>query len=232
MRSSVPDGIVRYDAIAEWYSHLPWSGDAGLIGQCPTGFLVERLDGERWLDVACGAGRTARELARKGALVLGLDLSEAMIAKAKTETGAATSAVDFRVGDVTELSEWWDGRPFDGATCEMAFMDIDDLEGTVRSVSEVLREGAPFLVSLIHPCFPGNEAGLSSWPPGRGYDAEGYWTSDRHNPEGVRIRVGSSHRTISTYLNVHLDCGFALRRVYEPPGVVPSFLVLAFCRSP
>jgi hypothetical protein len=111
-------------------------------------------------------------------------------------------------------------------------MDIDDLEGTVRSVAEVLRDGAPFLVSLVHPCFPGNEAGLSSWPPGHGYDAEGYWTSDHHNPEGVRIRVGSSHRTISTYLNVHLDLGFDLQRVYEPSGALPIFLVLAFRRSP
>ena len=141
MRSSVPHRTVRYDAIAEWYSHLPWTGDAGLIGQSPTGFLGESLDSERWLDVACGAGRTARELARRGAHVLGLDLSEAMIAQAKLEAGAKTPTVDYRVGDITELDTWWDGRPFDGATCEMAYMDIDDLVGTVRSVAEVNGSG-------------------------------------------------------------------------------------------
>lgn len=133
---------------------------------------------------------------------------------------------------VTELGQWWDGHRFDGATCEMAFMDIDDLTGTVRAVSEVLHEGALFLVSLVHPCFPGNQAGLSSWPPARGYDTEGYWTSDTHNPEGVRIRVGSFHRTVSTYLNVHLDSGFELQHVYEPASSVPLYLILVFRRSP
>jgi 2-polyprenyl-3-methyl-5-hydroxy-6-metoxy-1,4-benzoquinol methylase len=230
VRSSIPDGTARYDAFAEWYRHLPWVGSAGLICDGASGTLPERLDGERWLDVACGAGRTARELARRGANVTGVDVSLSMIATAQAEGGTPTPKVDYRVGDITELNEWWDGHLFDGATCEMAFMDIDDLIGTVRSVSEVLRPLAPFLVSMVHPCFPGNDAGLSSWPPERGYDAEGYWTSADHNPEGVRIRVGSSHRTLSTYLNVHLWGGFALERVYEPPTAVPTFLVLAFRR--
>jgi hypothetical protein len=101
-------------------------------------------------------------------------------------------------------------------------MDIDNLVGTVRSVAEVLRDAAPFLASLVHPCFPGNEAGLSSWPPGRGYDAEGYWTSDRHNPEGVRIRVGSvtgRFRPISTFTWTR---GLSFNASTSRPALSPS----------
>jgi hypothetical protein len=82
---------------------------------------------------------------------------------------------------------------------------------------------------LVHPCFPGNEAGLSSWPPERDYFAEGFWSSSRHNPDGVRIRVGSNHRTVSTYINAAIDAGLVLERVIEPPGPVPMLLILA-CR--
>jgi SAM-dependent methyltransferase len=162
---------------------------------------------------------------------MGLDFSERLIAKAQAESGSSAANIDYRVGDISEFGDWWDGQPFHGATCEMAFMDIDDLVGAVRSVSSVLCPGAPFLVSLVHPCFPGNDAGLSSWPPEGGYDVEGYWNSSEHNPNGARIRVGSSHRTLSTYLNAHLEAGFVLVHVHEPPAPVPTFLVLAFRRS-
>jgi hypothetical protein len=41
----------------------------------------------------------------------------------------------------------------------------------------------------------------------------------------VRIRVGASHRTLSTYLNALIDAGFSLERVVEPPAPVPTFLL-------
>ena len=61
--------------------------------------------------------------------------------------------IDYRVADVTEPDQWWDGTFFDGAVCEMAMMDIDDLPGTVarrrghRSAGRVVRDldGAPLL---------------------------------------------------------------------------------------
>lgn len=218
--------MARYDEFAEWYGR--WVEDApGLIADPALGRLPAELGGQRWLDLACGAGRTSRELARRGAAVLGVDLSREMVALARH---ADTSRqIAYVVADINRPSEWWDGRPFDGATCEMAFMDIDDLEGTVAAVARVLRPGGRFLASLINPCFPGNEAGLSSWPPERGYTAEGFWRSPQHNPDGVRSRVGSNHRTLSTYLNALIEAGFDLERAAEPPASVPTWLILA-CR--
>jgi hypothetical protein len=111
----------------------------------------------------------------------------------------------------------------------MAFMDIDDLPGALAAVAGTVRPGGWFVASFVHPCFPGNEAGLSSWPPDRSYFTEGWWTSTAHNPVGVRIRVGSSHRTLSSYLNALVDAGFSLEHVVEPPAPVPTFLLLR-CR--
>jgi 2-polyprenyl-3-methyl-5-hydroxy-6-metoxy-1,4-benzoquinol methylase len=220
----------RYDAIVDWY--LPWVGaSAGLICDPATAVMPARLDGQRWLDVACGAGRTTRELAKRGARVVGVDLSTNLIARARAAEAVECQSVTYIVAEVADPARWWDGERFDGAVCEMAFMDIDDLEGTVAAVAESLRPGGAFRASLVHPCFPGNEAGLSSWPPERGYAAEGFWTSAHHNPDGVRIRVGSNHRTLATYLNVFFDAGFALERVREPPTPVPTWLVLALRRK-
>jgi 2-polyprenyl-3-methyl-5-hydroxy-6-metoxy-1,4-benzoquinol methylase len=230
MEAESDPGRARYDAIVDWY--LPWVGpSAGLICDPAMAVMPGRVDGQRWLDVACGAGRTTRELARRGAGVVGVDLSTNLIARARAAEAVEPQSIGYVVADVADPARWWDGEPFDGAVCEMALMDIDDLVGTVEAVAETLRRGGAFRVSLVHPCFPGNEAGLSSWPPERGYAAEGFRTSAHHNPDGVRIRVGSNHRTLATYLNVFLDAGFALERVREPPTDVPTWLVLALRRK-
>ena len=37
--------------------------------------------------------------------------------------------------DVADLDRWWDGTAFDGAVCEMAMMDIDDLPATLSAIA-------------------------------------------------------------------------------------------------
>ena len=70
-----------------------------------------------------------------------------------------------------------------------------------------------------HPCFLAPDAvtvETSSARPGRlitDYLTERFWRSA--NPAGVR-RAGTYHRTLSSYLNLLLACGFALEAVEEP----------------
>jgi SAM-dependent methyltransferase len=215
----VAQTLVRYDEFAEWYEQ--WIGDGvPLIPAHPD--LLPDVTGQRVLDIACGQGRLSRYLAGLGADVVGVDISAAMLSKAR-----ATSPEDITYvrADVARDTAWWDGRPFDGCTCELALMDIDDLAGTLSTVTTVLRPGGWFVASIVHPCFPGNEKGLSSWPPGEGYDREGWWTSPDHNPDGARIRVGSTHRKLSTFLNTLVDAGLEAERFVEPPAPVPQFLL-------
>ena len=218
----------RYDTVAGWYPG--WVGDGnGLIADGAEELLPASIQGARVLDVACGHGRASRGLARLGANVVGVDISAALVARARSIEASHPLGVVYHVADVARPDRWWDGVPFDGAACEMAMMDIDDLPGTVSAVAETVQPGGWFAMSTVHPCFPGNEAGLSSWPPGRSYADEGWWTSPDHNPDGARIRVGSSHRTLSTYLNTLTEAGFVLERAVEPAAPVPTILVLR-CR--
>jgi hypothetical protein len=46
--------------------------------------------------------------------------------------------------DVTPAPRLVDGRPFAGCTCELALMDIDDLAGTLSTVTTALRPGGWF----------------------------------------------------------------------------------------
>ncbi len=162
----MPQALARYDEFAEWYEY--WIGDAQPLIAAQPGLLPD-VTGECVLDIACGQGRMSRYLARLGADVVGVDISAAMLDKARA---VGPQNITYVRGDITRHANWWDGRPFDGCTCELALMDIDDLAGTLSTVTTVLRPGGWFVASIVHPCLPGRERGLSSWPPGEGYERE------------------------------------------------------------
>ena len=69
-------------------------------------FLVRTVGlrpGDSVLDVCCGSGRHALELARHGYRVTGIDVSAEAIAYARRAAGDERLAVDLRVGDVRDL---------------------------------------------------------------------------------------------------------------------------------
>jgi 2-polyprenyl-3-methyl-5-hydroxy-6-metoxy-1,4-benzoquinol methylase len=221
----------RYDGIADWYQAWVADHGDGLIAASVGDLVPTPLEGVRVLDVACGHGRASRALARRGAQVVGVDLSADLIMSARSIEADDGVPVSYHAADIADVHAWWDGTPFDGALCEMAVMDIDDLAAVVRAVAIALRPGGWFVISMVHPCFPGNDAGLSSWPPDRSYFDEGWWTSADHNPDGVRLRVGSSHRTLSTMVNTLIDSQFTVERVVEPPASVPTYLLIRCTRD-
>jgi 2-polyprenyl-3-methyl-5-hydroxy-6-metoxy-1,4-benzoquinol methylase len=102
--------VARYDEFAEWYER--WIGDAPPLIAAQAG-LLPAVAGQRVLDIACGQGRMSRYLARLGADVAGIDISAAMLGKARAH---GPGGITYIRADVTRPPAWWDGRPFDGCT--------------------------------------------------------------------------------------------------------------------
>ncbi|MDL4776703.1 methyltransferase domain-containing protein [Actinomadura xylanilytica] len=108
--------------------------------------------GQRVLDLACGVGNPAFDLARlvgPEGRVLGLDLSGPMVAEARTlaaELGAAN--VEFR----TIPGEHELGVPaggFDVATCRAGLQYMPDRRGAVHAVLAALRPGGRFVAMTL-----------------------------------------------------------------------------------
>ena len=217
----------RYDRATDWYVGFArdWADEA-------RPFLASDLSGQRVLDMGCGLGELSRLLAGRGAQVTAVDLSATMLGHAMDRETARPWGISYLIGDVT-TTDWWDGTLFDGAVCNMALMDVDDLDAALATAAGVLKPGGWFSYSLLHPCFPGLRNGASeqlpSWPPARGYASEGWWTT---HGDGVRGRVGANHRMLSTYLNATLRARFELQEFGEPAAQVPRFLIVACRRLP
>ena len=118
---------------------------------------VERLlkpePGEGILDVACGNGLTSRRLATAKAKVTAFDVSPAMIAIAAGYAGSLN--IDYRVLDATDRAALLTlgGGAFDGALCNMALMDMAEIEPLMSALAVLLKPGGRFGFSVLHPCF-------------------------------------------------------------------------------
>jgi len=207
--------FARYDEIADFYQAAV---DEGVTDPATGALLALAVEvrGQRVLDLACGHGRIARVLARRGALVLGVDISGALLERARAAEAADPLGVRYLLADVSRPDALV-GERFDAVLSNHGLADIDDLDGALKTIGRVLTPEGWFAFSLLHPCFPGWGPEVpSSWAPGAGYYREGWW---RSQGTGIRSRVGSTHRMLSTYLNALARAGFALEQVSEPePG--------------
>jgi SAM-dependent methyltransferase len=101
-----------------------------------------------WLDLSCGPGAFVRALAAAapGALVVGLDISRAMLEVAAQRTGGYTNAVLIR-GDAHALP--FVDRAFGGVNNAGALHAYDDPELVFREIHRVLRPGGVYVGSTF-----------------------------------------------------------------------------------
>lgn len=111
--------------------------------------------GKDVLELGCGNGYWLRLLARAGAKVTGIDLSENQIAAAKSWDDAFTQAINYRVGDVSQALDL-QGK-FDITFFEHVLLEIsnkDELYNAVQNAAQTLKPGGLLFISDIHPFTP------------------------------------------------------------------------------
>jgi ubiquinone/menaquinone biosynthesis C-methylase UbiE len=106
------------------------------------------LKGKRLLDAGCGDGTYALEVATRGALVTGVDLSEDMLAVARERSTARGIAVDWRQGDILALR--FPDSSFDLAIAITLLCLVPDPCGAVRELSRVLVPGGKLVIGELH----------------------------------------------------------------------------------
>ena len=131
------DGVRRmFDRIAPVYDAMNRLMTAGLDRRWrrATVDAVVR-PGDRVLDACCGTGDLALEARDRGADVVGLDFSEAMLERARGK-GAD---VEWIRGDVLALP--FEDGSFDAVTIGFGIRNVDDVAAGLRGLRRVLRPG-------------------------------------------------------------------------------------------
>lgn len=176
--------------------------------------MLPDLRGARVLDLGCGFGWFCRWAHENGAArVLGLDVSEKMLERAKSETHDA--AITYGLADLEQIE--LEAASYDLVYSSLALHYIENLERLLSQVHRSLRPKGHLVFSVEHPIY------TAPLEPGWTVGASGHktWPVNRYLDEGARSTdwltkgVIKQHRTIATYLNAMLGLGFTLVRIEE-----------------
>lgn len=208
--------IYDNEAFFVGYSQLPRSIE-GLDGapEWPSlRALLPELAGRRVLDLGCGFGWFSRWARAQGAAeILGVDLSERMLTRAKAETRDA--AISYVKADLEKFSAA--PETFDLAYSSLAFHYIEDLEGLLARIHAALVPDGRLIFSVEHPIYtapalPGwsiDGAGHSRWP------VDGYLDEGPRFTDWLAKGVIKQHRMIGTYVSRLLRAGFVISHIEE-----------------
>ncbi len=151
--------------------------------------LLPEVREKRVVDLGCGFGWASRWMREQGAVsVLGLDLSQNMIDRARRDTDDA--AIEYRIADLDTLQ--LPPAAFDLAYSALTFHYVEDFSRLVRTIAQSL-----------------NADGHLTWP------VNGYALEGQRRTDWFAKGVLKYHRTLATTLNTLIEAGLRINRVEE-----------------
>ncbi len=101
--------------------------------------------GRRTLELGCGEGRVARDLAARGHGVVGIDASPTLLRHARE----ADRDGAYVLGDARSLP--FSDESFEVVVAHNSLMDVDGLDEAVREAARVLTPEGRFCICVTHP---------------------------------------------------------------------------------
>jgi len=120
------------------------------------------------LDLACGTGRHAIELSKRGYNVVGFDLSLAMLARAADEAEERNAQLNFVQGDMREMTF---NEMFDGIYCwstSFGFFEEEKNMNVIQRVHHALKKGGQFLLDVVNRDYVARQSPSLVWFEGDG----------------------------------------------------------------
>ncbi|WP_230741690.1 class I SAM-dependent methyltransferase [Methanooceanicella nereidis] len=186
--------------------------------------LLGDISGKAALDLGCGGGDYTVELARRGAKVVGVDISKVSLGIAHKKASMEGQDLELIMGSISDLG-FLKGDRFDVVFSSTSMHYVADIENAFRQVRRLLKDGGMFVLSVVHPFYTAqypliDYAGADKYavfqlryfnhaireyiPPWSKYIEEG---------DG---RCISYHYTVDDYFNALKDAGFDIDRMVEP----------------
>jgi 2-polyprenyl-3-methyl-5-hydroxy-6-metoxy-1,4-benzoquinol methylase len=196
-----------------WEVHGP-----GLLDACGA------VAGLRVLDLGCGQGFFSRQLAQRGARVVGVDLAEQMVQHARAHEARRPLGIAYHALDAACVAQRWPAGSFDLVTSCMALADMADAAAVLRGARAVLVPAGRLVFSIPNP---GTDTPFRAWvrdEQGRksGLHIDRYFESGRGVCHWIMARLTAHwqtpywRRTLSEWSALLADAGLLIRRIHEP----------------
>lgn len=192
--------------------------------------MLPSVDGLSGLDIGCGEGHNTRLLAKRGARVTAIDISEVFIKHARQYEEQEPLGIDYRVASAVELP--FDDRAFDFAAGFMSFMDIPETDRVLAEAYRVLKPRGFLQFSITHPCYDTPHRRNLRDDNGLTYAIEvgdyfrnlngevSEWLFGAAPPQAKdglpKFKTPRFTRTLSQWLNLLIETGLLLERIEEP----------------
>jgi 2-polyprenyl-6-hydroxyphenyl methylase/3-demethylubiquinone-9 3-methyltransferase len=144
--------IEKFDRLSQtWWNPEGKMHALHAINPLRTGFILESITrpNPKILDVGCGGGILSASLARAGAQVTGLDLSEASIQIARQHALEQGLKIDYRYESVEEVAEKQAGM-FDVVTCMEMLEHTAEPQKIVSACAQASKPGGQAFFSTIN----------------------------------------------------------------------------------
>ncbi len=169
--------------------------------------LLSDVAGKHILDAGCGQGYLCRLLARRGAIMTGVEPAQQWYTYAVEREQQQPLGITYLQADLSSLQDMSDR--FDCVVANMVFMDIPDYKAAMHNCIAALKDGGSFIFSLLHPCF---EESASEWVK-KGYVEVREYLQEYSVPQTYAYLF---HRPLSAYINFVIEEGCILHKVLEP----------------
>ena len=144
--------IEKFDRVSQiWWDLKGEMGTLHVINPLRTNFIMEKLSAPnpKILDVGCGGGILSEALAKAGAQVTGLDLSEASIHVARQHAQSQNLQIDYRYESVQDVAEKQAGT-FDAITCMEMLEHVPEPGRVIAACAKALKPGGQAFFSTIN----------------------------------------------------------------------------------
>jgi len=144
--------IDKFDKVSQiWWDPKGEMGTLHTINPLRTKFVMDPLKttGPHMLDVGCGGGILSEALAKAGAQVIGIDLSEPSLEAARKHAAAQGLGIEYRYERVEDLAARSVGT-FDAVTCMEMLEHVPEPSKIVAACALALKPGGHAFFSTIN----------------------------------------------------------------------------------